>query len=153
MKSQKYHAYIEYFLRKLDKKYNKNIILYFDEKCNRTNVQYNEEENKHLITYGTAFIKEVQKYGKLWRDVIRYTFAHELGHIVHCTPYETFKQKVEAEYMAERFALNYLKEEYPKTYLWSCKEGYALIHNPKWATCKSEKHYRKAFLKIREYVE
>jgi hypothetical protein len=153
MKNKYYHNYIEYFLRKLDKKYNRNIILFFEPDCKRTNVVYHKEKNQHVLTYGTELIETAKKLGRKWRYHIRYCLSHELGHIIHCTPYETFKQKVEAEYQAERFMLNYLKENYYANYLYCCKEGYAMVHDKKWATCKSEKHYRLAFTKIKEYAE
>lgn len=152
LENKQIHHYIEYFLKKIDKKYNKSIILYFDKKCNRPNADYNVEKNIHVITYGDRLLEQSKQLGKLWRDNIRYIFSHEYGHAFHNLPYESFNEKVENEYCAERFALNYLKENYPKTYVWASKEGYSLVHDAKWGTCKSENHYRKAWERIPEYM-
>lgn len=152
MKDKNVHNYIIYLLKKIDKKYNKNIILYFDTKCKRACAEFSEKENKHIITYGLNEIQNAKCLGKKWRYYIRYFLAHEYGHVYHNLPYNTFKEKVENEYLAERFCLNLLKEMFPATYKWCCKEGYALVHDKKWATCKSERHYRLAWLKIEEYL-
>lgn len=153
MKNSKIHNYILYFLNKVDKTYNKDILLYYDKKCNRVFVQYYPDKAKYILNYGDILIEQAKVLGKLWRYQIRYVLLHEIGHMVHTVPYETFNEKVFAEYSAERFALNYLKEHFPKNYRWAVKEGYALLQNPKWAKCKSEKHYRIAFENIIEYNE
>jgi hypothetical protein len=150
MQNNHIHKYIIYFLKKIDKKYNRKIILFYDKKCKRANITVNSE-NISILTYGDGLINRAKSLGKKWRYEIRYTILHEMGHILHPVPYETFKDKVNAEYVAERFCLNYLKEHFPATYKWCCKEGYALVHNPKWATCKSELHYKRAWEQIEEY--
>jgi hypothetical protein len=153
MNNEKEHNYIVYLLKKIDKKYNKHIILYYDPNCIRTNVIYNKEENQHLLTYGDRLIDNALSEKSHCRDYLRYVLAHEIGHIVHNVQYETFKEKVNSEYLAERFALNHLKEYYPRTYVWACKVGYSMVHDSKWSICKSEKHYRLAWESIDEYCK
>ena len=147
-----HHKYIEYLLKKLDKKYNKNIILFYNPKCIRTNITFNKEKNKHLFEYGDRLIENAIKEKKRYRDYLRYVVSHEMGHIYWNTnKYETLEEKTIAEYKAERFALNRLKKDYPKTYIWVCKEGYSMVHDKTWGNCESEKHYRNAWEKIKEY--
>ena len=150
MTYEKEHKYILYLLKKIDRKYNKPIILFFDKKCIRANII--EKGGKFILTYGDRLIENAREYSKNWRDYIRYVLLHEMGHCIHNLPYETFKDKVENEYSAERFALNYLKEHFPATYRLCCKVGYSMVHDEKWGKCKSESFYRKAFEKIEEYV-
>jgi len=151
MLNQKTHNYILYLVRRLNKKYNKSIILFYNPKCNRSNIIFNEKKNQHLFTYGDKLITNAINEKSHYRDHLRYVISHELGHVVHNLPYETFNDKVENEYSAERFALNYLKENYQKTYVWCCKVGFSMVHDSKWATCKSESHYRKAWERVVEY--
>jgi len=153
MINKKQHNYIEYILRLLDKKYNRNIVLYYNPKCKRTNVSYNKEENKHLLEYGDVLINNALSDKKHWKDHIRYTIFHEMGHIYHkIFEYETFKDKAICEYKAERFALNRLKIMYPKTYKWACSEGNRMVKDKTWPKEKSEMQYRVAWENIREYV-
>ena len=152
MKNRKYHKYIEYLLKKLDKRYNKNIILYYEPKCHRANILFNPTTNQHLFTYGDTLINNSVDSKSHSRDYLRYVIMHEVGHIYHYLDnYETFNDKVVCEYKAERFALNRLKEYYPKTYNWVCKEGKKILLDKTWAVCKSENHYRKAWEMIKEY--
>ena len=147
-----HHKYIEYLLKKLDKKYNKNIILFYNPKCIRANITFNKEKNKHLFEYGDRLIENAIKEKKHYRDYLRYVVAHEYGHVFHNTnKYETLEEKIIAEYKAERFALNRLKKDYPKTYIWVCKEGSKMLKDKNFGKCKSERQYLLAWRKIKEY--
>jgi len=41
---------------------------------------------------------------------------HELGHLIHRLPYETFNEKVYSEYSAEMFCVKTMKKRYPVAY-------------------------------------
>jgi len=154
MKNKKYHEYILKVLIKFNDKYNKNIILYYRPKCNRSNITFNEKQNKHCFEYGDRLIENSKLLKSNWKYQLNYVCLHEFGHIFHKTDkYETLQEKTIAEYKAERFALNRLKEYYPNTYKWVCAEGTKMLKDKKWAICNSEYHYRLAWLKIKEYIK
>ena len=78
--------------------------------CQATLCDCRPESKKVELRYNTKALK-----GLLLAVVVG-DALHELGHYIHGLPYGTFKNKVKAEYEAERFSLNMLKIHYPAYY-------------------------------------
>jgi len=70
---------------------------------------WNTDHGTYLL-YNEKLIARQPKY-----VIINYIF-HELGHLVHNLPYDSYEEKVISERKAERFALRMMKKHYPKMY-------------------------------------
>lgn len=140
---------IEQVLKVLDKKYNKYVVLTFSKKVVRTGVYF--YKNKWYVEIGKDVFRECKQNPKDINHIIRYVVGHEYGHIYHNTPYDTYKQRIMAEYKAERFCLNFLKKHYPLSYKFSILQGQSMLADNSFGNSKKEKHYRIAWNKIKEY--
>jgi len=150
MTKKQIKKYTEEILYFLDKDSNKIIVLSFSKKKKRTGV-LKDEKGVFYLEIGKDLFDECKENKKTWKMRVEYIVAHEYGHIFHDTNYDTFKQKVDSEYKAERFALNKLKKYFPKAYQIVIEKGREQLKSRKWSTSKREKHYRKAWKKIKEY--
>jgi len=74
---------------------------------------------------------------------------HEIGHLINDLPYKTEKEKIKSEYKAERFALDIMKEHYPKLYKEAIKECKRRMSKSYWK--KGNLINYKANMKIKEY--
>ncbi len=93
----------------MDKDSNKVIFLSFNKNVKRTGV-LQDDKGIFYLEIGKDLFKWCKEVPKNYKKYIQYTICHEYGHIYHDTNYKTFKQKIESEYKAERFALNKLKK-------------------------------------------
>lgn len=150
MTKKQIKKYIEEVLSFLDNKSFKKISLSFSKKVNRTGV-FKDNKNIFYLEIGKDIFNECKKNKGNEKNVIQYIICHEYGHIYHDTNYNTYKEKVESEYKAERFALNKLKKYFPEAYKWAILEGRRVLKDKKWGKSKREKHYRIAWNRIREY--
>lgn len=77
--------------------------------------------HSHLVTefYGGDHI--IVKYNtrmlSTWNlSLILSGVFHELGHIKYDSPYETFDEKVDSEYEAEKYSVEQMKKHYPEKF-------------------------------------
>ena len=104
-----------------------------------------QDEKKVCMRYNPNIIKNEKKF-----VIINYIF-HEIGHLLHNLPYNTYKQQVKAEREAEKFSLAMMKKYYPKQYknfIQYIKEK-KILENLK----NTDKLYYDAFKFIKEYKE
>lgn len=73
---------------------------------------------------------------------------HELGHIKN---YKKKFKELEAEYIAERFALDCIKKHYPDYLDKIIEDTKELLRDKRW--CKQRPVYAKVFKMIKEYKE
>jgi len=104
-----------------------------------------DDEEKICMRYNPNIIKNEKKF-----VIINYIF-HEIGHLIHKLPYNTYKQKVKAEREAEKFALAMMKKYYPKQYKLFVK--YVKEVKTLEFFKKTDKLYYDAFKYIKEYKE
>jgi len=75
---------------------------------------------------------------------------HELGHLKYGYKYNTHKEKVKDEYVAEKFMLRMLKKYYPKYYIANNIYMRNKLKNTSWRNNET-KHHLEAYDKIKEY--
>lgn len=150
MTKKQIKKYIEEILYFLDKDSKKIIVLCFGKKCKRTGV-FTDEKGIYYLEIGEDLFRECKKNKINSEKIIQYIICHEYGHIYHDTNYETYKEKVDSEYQAERYGLNKLKKYFPEAYKWAILERRRVLKDKKWGKSKREKHYRTAWNRIKEY--
>lgn len=76
---------------------------------------------------------------------------HEVGHLIDNLPYDTYEEKVESEYKAEKFAVNTMKKNYPKQYKLLLE--YLRIKKTMKNLKKKEPLYFEAYIRIKDYKD
>jgi len=104
-------------------------------------VVYCSDCKVHSITYNFKRIKTLPE------SEIAGIIFHELGHVKHKTC--NWKNKVRAEYTAEKYSLKCLKIHYPDFYKIEVAGWRKKVKDKKWR--KEFPIYAKAFNKIKEY--
>lgn len=105
-----------------------------------------------FIVYSRWELRDIESVGKHWKNYLIATILHELGHFYHnTTAYDSFNDKLEAEYLAETYALRILKTYYPTDYKYRVQSQRKNLRNSSWASEDYYLYYRKAWEKIKEY--
>lgn len=107
-------------------------------------VAYDELNCEYILRYNWKELRGCKKHTML--SVI----LHEIGHIFHPGKYETDKQKIKSEYLAEKFALEELKHHHPVHYRNEVKRMRNLLKKKSYRDSLPE-IYREAFMKIEDY--
>lgn len=102
-----------------------------------------DDKEKICLRYHT------RKLGRKPKCIIINLVFHEIGHLIHKLPYNTYKQQVDSEYQAERFSLDMMKKYYPKQYRLTIKWFKEIDYIKKMK--KKDKLYYDAYRRIREY--
>ena len=111
-------------------------------KDNRCNCHAMIEDDKILI-YNS------RKLGGWQTALLINGVFHEIHHYMYKLPYNTEKQQIESEYLAELFAVKMMKQHYPEYAKESSILHYNKLHTDKWIK-QWPIHYT-AFSKIKEY--
>lgn len=104
-----------------------------------------EDKKKICLKYHTKRLGQYKKY------VLVNLIFHEIGHLIHKLPYNTYKQQINSEYRAEKFSLDMMKKYYTKQYklfLKWLKRTQKLLQYK-----KKDKLYYNAYKRIKEYRE
>lgn len=133
----------------------KSLFCYWAGKYNVTK-DINFKPDQHCVCAvsfedkGINFYYNQESISELTKWEITEIALHELGHLINDTPYNTEAEKIDSEFFAEQFAVNVIKEHYPKIL---GKVIAMLVKVVKSRTTKKNKVYQEAYKKITEVKE
>ena len=121
----------------------KSIPIIKDNRCD-CSVSLSEWDGKNI-----CLVYHSRRLGQLEEFNLINTLFHEMGHYINKLPYNSYKQKIESEYQAEKFSVKMMKKYYPKLYKTMIDR--MIERNYMKKLKKTDILYYNAYIKIKDY--